>query len=183
MSTPLKCDIYRALMKKLILSAVVFGVITAHADTLEVFERPSRPLQVELGVNIGTPALLNFSLGLWGPDSFPILARVSGGYLAYTAGFGGELGYIFDNEGSFRQYLALGAETGAGISPTNLDLGEYAGIGPHYGFNWGGFTVDFGILYGTGTYGNLVRATLDGVAIQRQTGIIPVLNLGFSFLL
>lgn len=163
-------------MKKLLVLSMFFFLAGLNAATEEVFKEPSRPLQVEVGANLGTPGLLNVSIGIWGPSFLPLILRLTGGYAAISAGYGGEVGFIFDNEGSFRQFLAVGTETGGVFSPSSAEERTYGGMGLKYGFNWRGLSLDVGLLYG-----DYDRRT-PGM-ISHYEGILPSINLGFSFIL
>jgi hypothetical protein len=135
-----------------------------------------RPAQFELGLSAGTPALVNLNLGFWGTESVPLLARVYGGYWGYGLGYGGELGWLFDNAGAFRQYLAAGAEAGGGISPFTLDTGTISSVGLHYGFNWKGFFLDVGL-----GYGETQRSEILIFNYRVSRGLMPSIQIGYAF--
>lgn len=62
---------------------------------------------LQVGASVGTPAVGNVHLGLWGMGAnVPLTFHVSGIYLSpESRGFQFELGYIFDREGSYQQAL------------------------------------------------------------------------------
>lgn len=135
-------------MKKLILVLVLalVGKVGMAEEAPEVENSPSRP-KVELGVNLGTPAGLNLSTGIWGTSQVPLVFRVTGMYYGdRLKGIQGDLGFLFNPEGNFKHYVALsGMTTSGGIG---TDQFSYSGIGPAYGLNWHGFSTQVGLNFG-----------------------------------
>ena len=148
-----------------------------HSVALRADETPKAPdadkYYLELGGTVGTPAALNLNIGLWTPSPLNLVFRVSGmllpsfGWGRATGGLQGDLGFAFDREGSFKQFVALTASyrRWAGYSEEGLT------VGPTYNANWNGCFFQVG-------YGKVVSG-LD----QNRHGSFPLFQLGFVFLL
>ena len=119
----------------------------------------------ELGVTLGTPAGLNINVGWWGDESFPLLARLSGMYYgSLSKGVQGEVGWAFDTDGAFKQFVAAAGLTASiGNNPVT-----WTGAGPVYGINWHGLSAELGITFGSGTDSN--GAKLSGAQAIAQVG-------------
>ena len=71
-----------------------------------IFAERRHALQV--GASVGTPAVGNLHLGVWGWGSLPIAAHLSGMYFSPSIrGAQFETGWIFDRQGSYQQSLNL----------------------------------------------------------------------------
>jgi hypothetical protein len=129
---------------------------------------PSAPLW-ELGATIGTPAALNLVVGYWSTANFPWVARAMGMYFPTPKGIQLDAGWGFDHEGSLKQFLSLSF-----VASRLGDVNSLIGVGPMYGFNWGGFSIEGGAVAGsyksTDGFGNYVV----GLPIQLQ------LQLGYT---
>lgn len=135
-------------MNKLIVVLVLALVASVgRADESGNSEAPrTRPL-IEAGINLGTPAGLNLSTGVWGTAEVPLVARVSGMYFgSRLRGVQGDLGFLMNPDGNYKHYLALSAMTTGGED--NYKKFSYTGVGPAYGFNWHGFTSQVGLSFG-----------------------------------
>jgi hypothetical protein len=111
----------------------------------------------EIGLTLGPPTIVNINLGYWGPKELPMLVRVSGMYYGNTRGIQLDVGYVFDRERNFRQYVALSAVSWQAVSNyysfwTNTNSNSYKdifyGVGPSYGFNWYGLSLQIGLALG-----------------------------------
>lgn len=131
--------------------------------------------QIELGLSAGSPAGGNAAIGYWGSPSLPIVARAFGSHWGYGYGAGAELGWLFDSQGSLRQYVAAGGEFGAFFWPFSLHTGEGAGGGLHYGLNWKGLSVDVGINVGSIRWGWFLWE------LDNYVGILPSAQIGYSW--
>jgi hypothetical protein len=110
----------------------------------------------EIGITAGTPSVVNLNLGYWGSSAFPFLVRLSGMYYGATRGIQVDAGYVFQREKHFKQYVAVSfvswqtsttyASFWTGNADTQQDL--FTGIGPTYGLNWSGLTVQIGVAIG-----------------------------------
>lgn len=164
----MEAELMHALAKRVVLFLFFLPAVAVLAD-----EPIAYPSQFELGVSVGTPGVANIQFGYWG-NTVPIVARGYGGFIGIAGGAGGEIGWLFDNEGPFRQYVAAGFEAGSGFDPFSGFSGSWVGAGPHYGFNWNGFSLDAGVSIGTGSRAWLMFGMPD------YTGPLPVLNVGYS---
>ncbi len=112
----------------------------------------------ELGITIGTPGQINLNIGYWGTTDFPFIARISGAYWTKTdKGAQLDLGWRFhqSSSGKFRQFLAatLSAwriHSSHGLGFNGSDDTRWIGVGPTYGFNLYGFSLQVGYSIGSG---------------------------------
>lgn len=159
-------------MKKLIIVLVLalVGKVGMAEESGDVEASRSRPL-VELGVNLGTPAGLNLSTGIWGTSEVPLVFRVSGMYYgSRLKGVQGDLGYLFNPEGNFKHYVAVSGTTLAG--ETSTDRFNWTGIGPTYGLNYHGFSTQVGLSFGKSSAASLTKFSSPQLQFQ----------IGYSFL-
>lgn len=162
--TPRKNLTYATSSKKMTTTTVV-----APAPTPEV----STPSKFEFGLSAGLPTIGNVHLGLWSPESLPVLVRLSGMY--YGKGlYGSELsvGWIFDREGDFKQYLT--ATTGMTVKGPWDDSHEnrttYWYIGPKYGFRYSVLFLDAGPCYLYQYRHDSLNEDKDGLFFMGQAG-------------
>jgi len=111
----------------------------------------------EIGLTLGPPTIVNLNLGYWGPKSFPMLARFSGMYYGDTRGLELDLGYVFQRDAHLRQYVALSFvswQLSTGFynfwsdSAVSSYTDMFTGLGPTYGLNWNGFSLQVGVAFG-----------------------------------
>jgi hypothetical protein len=123
----------------------------------EISEPDSGESLREVGLTLGTPSVLNLNLGYWGDKGFPIVVRASGAYFGDTRGVEVDVGYVFMREAHFRQYVAVSGvawkTTTNWSSPwnygsSNNSTDNFWGVGPSYGLNWHGLSVQAGIAMG-----------------------------------
>lgn len=162
----------RKLMIGLTLVAVAaVGTAAKAAEISESVTPRTRPL-VELGLSLGTPAGLNVSAGLWGTSSVPLMARVSGMYFGQKlSGIQGDLGILFNPDGNFKHYLAISGMSTSG-QVNSFDNFDWKGLGPAYGFNWYGFSMQAGLSFGSSSIASTTRYNSPQLQVQ----------LGYSFL-
>lgn len=153
-----------------LVAPLVYGI-----ESKEIHHQPAITDQLEMGISAGSPAWGNANLGYWGTPSLPLLVRIYGLHWGYGYGAGGEIGWLFDAEGAFRQYVAVGGEFGSYFWPFSLHTGEGGGGGIHYGFNWNGWSLDVGLNIGTVRWGWLFWET------GSQVGLLPSLQVGYSW--
>jgi hypothetical protein len=111
----------------------------------------------EFGLTVGTPSIVNLNVGYWGPNTLPMLFRVSGMYYGQTRGGQIDIGYVFQREAKFRQYVAISAVAwqmstdvysfwSNNVAASYKDV--FYGIGPAYGLNWFGLSFQIGVAFG-----------------------------------
>lgn len=107
---------------------------------------------LEFGFTLGMPAVpININLGYWGSKRLPLLVRLSGmSYGTKSHGIQADIGWPFDREGNFRQFVAASFvashwQTGDSSRSTIYDQ---TGVGPSYGLNWYGFSLLAGLTVG-----------------------------------
>jgi hypothetical protein len=97
----------------------------------------------EVGISIGTPAGLNFSLGYW---FGAVNGRISGMYWGRLNGLQGDFGYrMFDN-GRWNHALALV------VGRLENEDGHWLYVGPAYELRFGGLFLEGGLAIGSGIY-------------------------------
>lgn len=97
----------------------------------------------EIGASLGTPAVGNVHLGLWGPEGFPLLLRASGMYYSKrTNGAQFELGIVTNRGEDFLAYGALLAMTSRIADKAWRGAG--AGFGIIYSRLYGGLNITYG---------------------------------------
>ena len=121
----------------------------------------------EIGVNIGTPALINLAIGQWnGPVNF----RLSGMFYGnWAQGIQLNVGYLLSENPRRRHSLGIIGgiwlwESSEGILVVPRDGVGYVGnvkshdewkyIGLAYNLHWGKFFTEIGLTTGQGTYQN-----------------------------
>ena len=130
----------------------------------------------EVGLTFGTPGFVNLNLGVWGTPSLPIPARVSGGYYgSFWKGIQGDLGWAFDQAGSFRQYIALSWTTMRQDNSTSFF--NYTGMGAAYGLNWGGFSFQ-GSFYFPTSDSNVRINRVGTTKLEKSIGF----QIGYGFI-
>jgi hypothetical protein len=153
----------------------------------------------ELGLTLGPPTIVNLNLGYWGPRSLPLLFRVSGMYYGDTRGIQADVGYIFQRDAHLKQYLAVtfvSWQTSVSWSSYwngntgNSSRDMFTGIGPSYGLNWNGLSVQLGVAfgqdvnvqnYGAGySYGG--NYLPPAVVTNSQFVPVGIFQIGYSFL-
>ena len=131
----------------------------------------------EIGATLGTPALGNIVLGYWSDDQFPWLVRASGMDYGSTRGIQGDLGWAFDRDGKFKQFLvvSIGSER-IDESNNNNEILSGTGIGPTYGFNLYGFSLQLGVLFGS------FQVYHEDTGITTSAPVAGTLQIGYSYL-
>jgi len=166
-------------------TTVYVDIETPAMDTVPVAptELPPASQLTEFGVTLGTPAGLNLVLGVWGVQSLPIVARISGGFFGNDlSGIQLELGFRLSHTRNFRHALSLGfVHTEANFLFTKMN---WTGIGPLYVLNWGGFSFQTGLTFGSGES----KDTLDLFSTTTPDPPKPissprlVLSLGYTYM-
>ena len=135
----------------------------------------------EVGASFGTPGGVHLQLG-YGFES-PILVRARAGAFVwgshklhnyFTAGAGGELGWEFDRQGDFHQFVGLGVEGGMG----DIAFIDYnaMGAGPRYGMRWNNWNLTAGFNVGYGHVNEFM-----GMRIESwDFGMLPSMQVGYS---
>lgn len=168
---------FQQITKLLVGAAMIASVATpAIADTtLQSTASQDDRVNMDVGVSVGTPGGLNLGVTKWGIGEIPLLVRGSGSYINSNFwGFQPEVGFAFDTEGLFRQYVSVA------YTRTNLYLPSrgtgltWEGIGPVYGINWGGFSAQLGLSFGKGT-------STEDFVVSRITTPQLVAQVGYAF--
>ena len=139
-------DLRRSSIRILKILIVLIGLVSTrhiHAQEEIDLRQESYP---EIGINIGTPAVLNFAFGYWFNS---IGVRVSGLYWEQGAN-GVQLNVGLKLSDNVRRRHALFIIGGT----SNIDNTEWTFLGLVYNLNWRGFFLEPGLTFGAGDFSN-----------------------------
>lgn len=142
-------DLRRSSIRILKILIVLIGLVsTRHIHAQEEIDLRQESYQ-EIGINFGTPAVLNLAFGHWFNS---VGVRVSGMYFGTTNGVQLNVGLkLSDNVRTRHALFIIG-----GISNIDLDnrVREWTFLGLVYNLNFRGFFLEPGLTFGEGDYSN-----------------------------
>ncbi len=132
----------------------------------------------EFGFSVGTPSLVNLTVGYWEPGDYPFVFRVMGMYwLNKVRGFETHAGWLFDSTGYVRQYLGVGYSWSDLAILVHKDNSlKTTGIGPFYGVDWAGLSFSLGVVFGPSDTFKVGNATNGYISSP-----FPRFSIGYSF--
>ena len=161
-----------------VVNRIYCGTIRAEYQARREFisetENPAAaaPRKFQVGASVGTPAIANLHLGIWGLGSFPLVTSLSGMiYSSQTRGLQYELGFAFHRNASGRngaleqainlsfallnEHRELSEDKFDAVGNllrtenTAVDQLKFY-LGPSYTLQWNGFRVQGGIVFRPG---------------------------------
>ena len=135
--------------------------------------------EFELGLGVGFPGGTGAQLGYWGP----VVVRGSLASIGIASSADLEVGWQFDRDGDFRQYVGVGAWGVHGVLFWGFGVSEmlWFGGGPRYGIRYRGFTASVGVDVGSMQETGVDLLFLTGQYEDSSLGAVPFAKLGYSW--